>query len=208
MKVLCFVLLGSAALAQNITFTNRTATFTNLEGRLFFNVTLIKTNQDGVIWSDDSGGGQVSYTNLSPALLQEWGIPLERIEEARVRAGKKAVADAQRRAALAAQQVAELEAKQKERAGWDAAAAAKAVAAQRQADLQAIKSLEEYIEAAEAQAKRMDAAAPTQVLGNDAYMRNARAKRSRADVALEEVREAKEQLKQMKADYAEKHPSE
>jgi hypothetical protein len=59
-----------AALAQDITFTNRMATFSNLEGRLFFNVTLVKANQDGVIWRDGAGGGSGWYANLNPALLK------------------------------------------------------------------------------------------------------------------------------------------
>ena len=211
MKLLCFVLLGGAALAQDITFTNRTATFTNLEGRLFSNVTLVRASQDGVIWRDDSGGGQVSYTNLNPALLKEWGIPLERIEQARVRAGQKAVADAQRRAALAAQlaaqQAAQLEARRKAKEEWDAGAPARALEAQRQADFQAITKLEADIEMAEYQAEWLDAFAPKAAYGDAPVVETIMAPRRRANAALAEVKAAKRQLERMKAAYVEKYPT-
>ena len=205
MKAICFVLLGGAALAQDVTFTNRVVTFTNLEGRLFPNVTLVKANRDGVIWHDGASGGLASYTNLSPALLKEWGIPLERIDEARTRAGKRALADAQRRAALAAQYAAQREAQRKAKEEWDAGASARALEAQRQADLQAIKTLEAEIEVAEPQAEWMDAMAPKGAYGDAAVVEAIMAQRRRANVALAEVKESKRKLERLKAAYAEKY---
>lgn len=46
--------------------------------------------------------GVVCYTNLSPAFLKSLGIPVERIEQAKVRAGQRAAADAKQRAELIA----------------------------------------------------------------------------------------------------------
>ena len=95
MKWFCFFFFASAALAQDITFTNRVATFTNLQGSVYRDVTLVKGDLDGVVWREGAGGGRVSYTNLSPALLETWGIPTNRIENAHARALRKAAADAQ-----------------------------------------------------------------------------------------------------------------
>ena len=89
MKWLCFALFAGASLAQDITFTNRTASFTNLEGRVFTNVTLVKATENGIVWKGD-GLGMVPYTNLSPRVLASFGVPPERIEEAKAKAAKYA----------------------------------------------------------------------------------------------------------------------
>ena len=103
MKWLCFTLFSSAVLAQDITFTNRVVTFTNLQGTVYKGVTLTKTTPDGIIWRDGAAGGHVSDTNLSPVLLESWGIPTNHIEGAKKRAERKAAADARYRAAQQAQ---------------------------------------------------------------------------------------------------------
>ena len=108
--LLAVVWINGSLLAQDIVFTNKTATFTNLQGRVYTNVTLVKANLDGLIWSGDSIG-LVSYTNLSPALLKSLDIPAERIEQAKTRAAQKAAGDAQRRAAYATQEKAQTETK-------------------------------------------------------------------------------------------------
>jgi hypothetical protein len=101
----CIVLLALAGingslLAQDIIFTNRMATFTNLEGRVYTSVTLTKADLDGLIWHDDKGSaGRVCYTNLNPALLEQLGIPLDRVHLAKIRAERKAAYDSQYRAA-------------------------------------------------------------------------------------------------------------
>ena len=95
--------ITSCSLAQDITFTNCTATFTNLQGNVYAAVTLVRADLDGLIWRDGASGGRVSFTNLDSSLLISLGIPVDRVDQARVRAGQKAVADAKYRATLAAQ---------------------------------------------------------------------------------------------------------
>lgn len=108
--LLALVWINGSMMAQDIIFTNKTATFTNLEGRVYSNVTLVKANPDGLVWKGD-GVGLVCYTNLSPVLLESLGIPLQRIEQARTRAAQKAAVDAKQRAAYAAQEKAHAETK-------------------------------------------------------------------------------------------------
>ncbi|MGO8928196.1 MAG: hypothetical protein ACLQU3_15105 [Limisphaerales bacterium] len=55
------LLLGTPLLAQDITFTNKTATFTNLEGRVYTNVTLVKATDYGLVWRDKEGMGLVRH---------------------------------------------------------------------------------------------------------------------------------------------------
>ena len=62
-SVLALLATGSL-LAQDITFTNKTATFTSLDGRVFTNVTLVKANDYGIVWKGD-GIGLIPYTKLS-----------------------------------------------------------------------------------------------------------------------------------------------
>jgi hypothetical protein len=90
----------NSLLAQDIVFTNKTATFTNLQGRVYTNVTLVKATQDGLLWRGDSMG-LIAYTNLSPALLESLGVPTNRIEQARERATQAAAARAKQWAAQA-----------------------------------------------------------------------------------------------------------
>jgi hypothetical protein len=95
------VTTNTALLVKDIVFTNKTATFTNEEGRVYKGVTLIRANREGIVWRGE-GMGLVSYTNLSPALLESLGIPVERIEQAKARAEQRVAANIERRAALAA----------------------------------------------------------------------------------------------------------
>jgi hypothetical protein len=83
-SVLALLAIGSL-LAQDITFTNQMATITNLEGRVYTNVTLVKANKDGLIWRGD-GMGLIPYTKLNPALLESLGVPTNRIWVAAFRA--------------------------------------------------------------------------------------------------------------------------
>jgi hypothetical protein len=93
--ILVVLLAAFSAKAQDILFTNKTATFTNLEGRLFKNVEIIRADRDGVIWRDGAtSGGRVGYTNLDALFLASWGIPTNRIEEARARAEHWAASNA------------------------------------------------------------------------------------------------------------------
>jgi hypothetical protein len=85
------------ALAEDITFTNRTATFSDLQGRTYRQVQLVRGDLDGLIWRDGASGGRICYTNLSPEFLEGLGISSNRIEVASARAEKKAIADARYR---------------------------------------------------------------------------------------------------------------
>src|SRR5215472_10990400 len=83
-----------SASAEDIIFTNKVATFTNLQGKVFKSVQLVKGDLDGVIWRDEASGGRICYTNLHADILESWGISSNRIDIALARAQHKAVADA------------------------------------------------------------------------------------------------------------------
>jgi hypothetical protein len=87
--------------AQDITFTNRTASFTNLEGHVFSNITLSHADLDGVIWRSDRSAGRICFTNLSPKLLESWSIPTNRIQIAAERASERAARSKMERSAAA-----------------------------------------------------------------------------------------------------------
>lgn len=93
-----WVALGNPAFAKDIVFENRTASFTNLQGQAYNRVELVRGDQDGLIWREGASGGRICYTNLAPDLLKELGIPTNRVELAKARAEKKALADAKYRA--------------------------------------------------------------------------------------------------------------
>lgn len=86
--ILLFAIVVSAGAQTNriITFTNRFATFTDLRGRVYEGVELVRADFDAIIYLTPTGGGQVYYTNLAPKTLQEFGIPTNRIELAALRA--------------------------------------------------------------------------------------------------------------------------
>lgn len=115
MKAALFVIVLAtafqSALAGDILFTNRTATFTNLQGLAYNHVQLVRGDQDGLIWRDGASGGRICYTNLHPDLLESFGISSNRIEIARGRAVRKAIADARYRAEVFARAQAQSQAK-------------------------------------------------------------------------------------------------
>lgn len=86
--LLSLLTLGARA-QETITFTGKTVTFTNLEGRVYTNATIVKADLDGLIWRDEASGGRVCYTNLPVTLLVGLGVPTDRIELARLRAEHK-----------------------------------------------------------------------------------------------------------------------
>ena len=99
------------ARAEDIVFTYRTATFTNLQGEAYKNVQLVRGDQDGLIWREGASGGRICYTNLAPELLESFGISSNRIAIARDRAEHKAVADARYHALALAEAEAKLRAR-------------------------------------------------------------------------------------------------
>ena len=85
----------NCALAQEgITFTNRLATFTNLQGVAYHNVRLVRADLDGIIYREGASGGRVCYTNLPAAFLDSLGISSNAIAVAKTRADRRAAADA------------------------------------------------------------------------------------------------------------------
>lgn len=120
----------AAQTSDNIDLKNITATFTNRQNVTYTNVTLSQANMDGVIYMCDSGGGLISYTNLSPDLLEQWGIPTNRIQMAEERAGEKAERDKEYWQSRYAQQQALAAQLAKQRAADAAAQQAAATAAQ------------------------------------------------------------------------------
>jgi len=124
------MLSGLSLVAQDIEFTNRVASFSNLEGQYYFKVTLVKGDLDGLVWRDEKGGGgRICYTNLPADLLDSLGIPPERVDIARDRAEHKAVSDARYRAAMAAEGQVQQLARQKAQAERAAHAAQEVQAA-------------------------------------------------------------------------------
>lgn len=77
-----FILLTSVAsvFCQDITFSNKVATFTNLQGQLFKDVELVRADRVGLIWRNDSGGGRIAYSNLPPSMLPSCGLPTNYFE--------------------------------------------------------------------------------------------------------------------------------
>ena len=67
--------IGVAPGQDAITFTNRLATFTNLQREVFRDVRLVRADAAGIIYREGAGGGRVCYTNLPPAFLELLGIP-------------------------------------------------------------------------------------------------------------------------------------
>jgi|ERR1035437_2023049 hypothetical protein len=68
------------------------ATFTTLQNKLYEDVSLLRANLDGIIYGQSNGSpvGVISYTNLSPTLLESWNIPTNRIAIAADRASQRA----------------------------------------------------------------------------------------------------------------------
>jgi regulator of protease activity HflC (stomatin/prohibitin superfamily) len=88
--VLAFGLNAAAEISGVINLTNRNETLTNLQGQVYSNVDLVRADLDGVVYRSESGGGRISYTNLSPARLETLGIPTNRIAVAAERAAMNA----------------------------------------------------------------------------------------------------------------------
>ena len=79
-SLLLGVSLCQAQPGSTITFTNRFATITNLQGRVYAHIELVRADANGILYRVEGGGGMIWYTNLSPGVLEELGIPAERIE--------------------------------------------------------------------------------------------------------------------------------
>lgn len=186
-----------------IEFTNKVATFTNLQGQGFRQVSLVRGDLDGVVWRSGASGGRVCYTNLHLALLQDWGIPTNRIQSARARAEQKTLTDARYRAIAAAEARARATARANEAAAWEAGAAARALQAQRKIDQEAIESLHLEIESAKSRMRKAQAVAHDY---NHANSRNPAAPRLYfKETERVKIKEAEEQLKKMHREFSLKY---
>ena len=195
---------GLAFSSTLIEFTNEVATFTNLQGQEFRHVALIRADLDGVIWRNGVSGGRVCYTNLDPSFLVRWGISTNRIDGARVRAERKAIADSRERASAVAEAQAQAAAKAKEDVQWQAGAAARALNAQRNVDQESMDALQLQIDTAKTQMRRAEA------IAHDYNQANAR-NHSAPHVYIKatekvKIKEAEARLKMMKRQFALKYP--
>jgi hypothetical protein len=194
---LLVILWALPSFAGDIFFTNKVATFTNLQGVAFKHVTLVKGDLDGVIWRDTVSGGRICYTNLHPELLESWGISTNRIEIALDRAQHKAVADAKYRAAWAAEARVKLKEQSDEQEKLAAEKPAKALKAQQQSDLSAIQALQERINALDRELRHAQAmAVEDQKRGGTSYIK---------DTAVEQLNDLHEQLDNMVDRYSDKY---
>ncbi len=189
--------------AEDILFTNRTATFRTLDGKTFYNVTLVKGDQDGVIWRTGASGGRICYTNLPPHLLQSWGINTNRIDLALARAQRKAAADAHYRSVAAMESAVTLKQYREAQARAAAQGPARERETQRQADMAKIESLRQQIHVARDSLRHMEAAAQE---ANQARINNPSApffyvkENTRIDLMNDEKR-----LQQLEEQYAAKY---
>jgi colicin import membrane protein len=172
------------------------ASFTNLQGKAFLNVELVKANLDGIVWRDkDDGLGQVNFSNLDPAFLDSLGIDASRRELAAQRASKSAAYDA----AAKAQHEAAVKQYNKELPKWNAAIEAKKREQNRQALLDKAKALRAKADAVQDAAELASANAPTEASGTPEYIEAAMAQRRRAN---EMAADAKKFRRQAEAEAA------
>jgi len=92
LSLLALVWIGGSSWAQEIVFTNLAATITNLQGRVYTNITLIKATPKGLVWRRE-GMGFLNYTNVNPAVLEALGVPTNWVKQANVRAATRAAAE-------------------------------------------------------------------------------------------------------------------
>jgi len=205
MKWIIFIIRLSSfsLLAQDIELNNRTGTFTNLEGRAFVAVTLVRADMDGVIWRKGAGGGRVCFTNLHPDVLTELGIPTNRISIASARAENRAVSNARARAVAAAEAQAQLSARSEANAMEATNGLARTLAQQKKVDSDYIAALEARIAAAKASLRRAKAHAHDYNAANRyndfapyVYVK---------DTERVRIEEAEDRLKQMKAEFFRKY---
>jgi hypothetical protein len=190
---------------EDIEFANRVVSFTNLQGEAFRDVQLIRGDLDGVVWRAGVSGGRVSYTNLDGLLLGAWGISSNRVGVARSRAEQKAALAAQERAAAIARARTQALTKAKAEAEWAAGAPARELRAQKEAEVEAITTLQSQIENARLQLRRATA------LAHDHNAANARNKAVPRiyikDTERVKIQEEETRLKKMKASFSLKYGS-
>ncbi len=176
-----------------IAFTNKTATFTNLQGRVFKDVELVRGDLDGLIWRREASGGRICYTNLDTEVLESFGISSNRIAVALARAQHKAVADAQYRAAWAAESAAKAQADEAAAAREAKVAPKRQLAARQAADLAQIQALHQEVTASERELRYTRAVALNDLMnGGSSYVN---------EVAVERLHDREEALQKMISQY-------
>ena len=140
-----------------IEFTNRVETFTNLQGEVFSQVTLIRGDLDGVVWRKGASGGRVCYTNVSLGFLDHLGIPTNRVQIAGRRAAQSALVHSRFLAERQAGAAADAAAREKVRKEWEAAAPDRELLSAIEQDLAAIDRLQSQIDEAKAKIRRAKA---------------------------------------------------
>jgi len=201
--IACFPCLFASG--QNIVFTNRTETFTNLQGQLFKSAELLRADPSGLVWKTETGAGRIVYTNLDDSFLVKFGIPTNWIVQSAQRAAAKAKADAQYRSEQATafrQMMAE---KQKEMQAWIADAPNRERKAQMEADLQKIQAFAARVSNAEKRVRYANAVTPTGASGSPEYVDSVMAQRSQVNLAAEQVTDATVQLGTMVREFEEKY---
>ena len=91
---------GRCQQVADLVFTNKFATFTNLQGEKFTGAELIHADATQVVFKTNNIFGAVKFTNLSTATLESLGIPLSRLNLAHELEVQKAKALADRQAIL------------------------------------------------------------------------------------------------------------
>ena len=79
-RILLLLFLGFVGVTPGqdaIRFTDKLVTFTNLAGRAFRDVRLVRADKAGIVYlaTDSVAGGLVPYTNLPAAFVESLGIP-------------------------------------------------------------------------------------------------------------------------------------
>jgi hypothetical protein len=194
-----------AAASDFIDLKGRVATFTNLQGEAFSDVSLVRGDLDGIIWRKGASGGRVCYTNIDCAIITDWGIPSNRVSIAKERADRKALADAayraQRNAAAHADEVARVERISKSEADQAKSAAMQ----ERDAALNQIAVLEIQIAEAKAKMRRAKAIAHDYNAANT-YNDYAPTVYIKATEQLK-IDEAEQRLEGMKNEFRLKYPN-
>lgn len=189
--------------AEDLTFTNRILTFTNLQGKAFVQVELVRADLDGLIWRSGSMGGRVCYTNLDPLLLESLGIPTNRIKVAQARAESRAESERKARLVMTAEAQAQQVDQAKAAAQEEAAAQIRALAQQKQADAEAISALDAQIATARARLRRAKAMAHDYNAAN--HYNHSAPRLFVREVERAKIDEAEILLKKMKQDFALKY---
>ena len=66
--------------AMEVRFTNQVVTFTNLQGQVYKDASLLRASEDQLVFKTNDIFGTVYLTNVSPATLEMLGVPASHIQ--------------------------------------------------------------------------------------------------------------------------------